>query len=512
MKEITVPKTIRRFMLALLVVVLPVAVVSMILATEYNATLFDHAPFWNDEVFHWHQGATLATAGFNGGYYSLDENVPIAAWSHFYAWGAYTYVPYAIGMWLTGYSLLTVQMTNLVIFLAGLVVLIIIAKPSEERLIWLALVVGTFIPLLNYMSSSMLQLLHLAVALMIAAGFYRLLTKTVTVRFMILFGAFLLLVGLLRPTWTIFLLPALFLYKKDFKWQTFALAFGVSVPVTLAAAYLFYTSASPFPHFRTRLFLGDATILDKARSFAEYIRISLGWMTEGDPVAMVQRYQIGVLLIALIIWGVWQWRRQEKFETWGWEWLLHGFNLFGFYVLTIMFHETLGSHDYRVMSPHLLLSLVLFAVMRRRILMTVALAMTIPFLGTLIDNYQYKEPNFDGHVQAEFNQWQSTLVESMPYKPDASNAWCNTVVLSGLYPLGIGNAGLMLAVDNGIGLTWAYDWDETGRFSMPDTYSAKWMMLTPSDVERLQDTMALTYVTDVPEGAIYINEDNACEE
>src|SRR5687768_1599248 len=99
------PKQMSYIALSAFVLLLPLLIVSAILALRFNKSLLDHAPFYNDEIYHWHQSRSFAEAGFNNGYYSLDENIPLAGFSHYYAWGAWVYVYYGLIGKIFGFSL-----------------------------------------------------------------------------------------------------------------------------------------------------------------------------------------------------------------------------------------------------------------------------------------------------------------------------------------------------------------------------------------------------------------------
>lgn len=506
-------------LLGALALLVPLIVSSVWLALQHDAHLLEHVPFWNDELYHWHQSATFAEAGFQGGYYSLNENIPLADFSHFYSWGAWAYVVYGALGRVFGWGLPSMILVNLLLFwLAGAVFLAAV-RLSRLQIALLGVVLGTFIPLLIYLPSSMLQLPNLAIALVIAAGFVQLLRSEVSGRFLWLFGGFLLLMGLLRPTWSLFLLPMFVLAAPRRNWRTVSFAAVKAVPLVLLAAAGFYLSAAPFPHFRTRLFLGTTTLLDKLQSVLAYLEQSLIWIIEEtNPIINGQRVQIVLLLVLLIGWGAWQWWRsrnpsptEEDDPAWRWEWALHIFNLAGFYAATILFHETLGGHDYRVMAPHLLLSLLLLLALRRYRLLGALLLVTALLLPAAYEEFRWKEFNVNGIAAQQYEQWQPVLAEVLQYDPDADNPWCNTLSTAAFYVTPFqGDAGLLLAVDAGIGLSWHFDWDETGRFSTPEDFRSRYLMLTDEEYAQWGAGLNLRELVRVQNGALYENLDAAC--
>src|SRR5690606_12991673 len=97
----------------------------------------------------------------------------------------------------------------------------------------------------------------------------------------------------------------------------------------------------PFPHFRTRLFLGAGTIGEKFQSVIEYLELSSVWLrTHGDAPTFAMRYHILLVLALMIGWGsvtLWQWwsgrRNADEAKPILWEVALHLFNLLGFYAI-----------------------------------------------------------------------------------------------------------------------------------------------------------------------------------
>jgi hypothetical protein len=509
-------RRILRIILATFVISLPVIVVSVWLAIRFDATLLDHAPFWNDELYHWHQSATFAEAGFNGGYYAFDDNVPIAEFSHFYAWGAWPYVLYGTIGRLFGFALHTIMLINLALFVAASIFFLMILRPNYWHLLLFGAVLATFVPLLIYLPSSMLQVLNLAIAIVFAGGFTILLHRTVSWRFLLGLSIFAAIAGLIRPTYALFLFPILVLAEEKRTLKTIFLAGLKALPLILLAVLGFYFTTAPYPLFRTLLFLGDDALLTKLGNFAAYIQQSLLWLTVGESVAIAQRLQIGLLLILLLIWGIYQWH-EKKEGAWRWELTLHLYNLLGFYVAAILFHETLGSHDYRVMSPHLFFSLLLLVAFRRRWIVGLMLTSMLMAMPAAWEQYQWKAPNFNGEVQQQWHDWEGETAV-LHYNPDAPSAWCNTVTTSAYYVLDpAGQPGMLLSIEAGMGLSWVYDWvfpdfeiEIPERYRVPQSFQARYLILTDADSDLWQDRLNLRQIGNAPNGGIYVNRDVRC--
>lgn len=510
-------RTIPYIAVSLIVIAAPVIIVSLWLAYFHDATLLDHAPFWNDELYHWHQAATFAEVGFGNGYYTLNENIPLADFSHYYAWGAWIYVYYGLIGKITGLGLSAIQFINIGTFLLASAVFIWGTRPKFEGLLWFGSVLATFIPLLNYLPSSLLQLPNLAIALLLAGAFYHLLRRKVSTGFLIALTVFCMIAGLLRPTWTMFLFPAYVLASQKRNLWTIIRALLVSVPLTLVAAAGFYLSAAPFPHFRTRIILGEGSLFDKFLSYLDYIRQSFIWMTEGHPTIIGQRLQILLLIVLVLVWGIWQWRRSRgepklvSNSEWFWETALHLFNLIAFYGTTILLHETLGGHDYRVMAPHLFFSMVLLALFQRRFLLIPMILSMVLLLPAEFDIFQQKAPNFNGIVQEQYEHWNSEFAEVLIFDPEAESPWCNTVITSIFYVTPAqGESGLVLAIEPGFGVSWYHNWDDTGEYSIPEEFNARYLIMTDVEYDEWGRSLNLQEMMPVQGGTLYENLDSAC--
>lgn len=94
------------FLARLLVSFLPALLVISILHFRYGTNIYEHVPVWNDEVGYWHQAATFAAVGFQGGYYSYNENTARATWTRFGVHGPWYPMLYGtLGRLLGGWEL-----------------------------------------------------------------------------------------------------------------------------------------------------------------------------------------------------------------------------------------------------------------------------------------------------------------------------------------------------------------------------------------------------------------------
>src|SRR5262245_18008308 len=105
------------FLLLIGVLIAPTAatIVFARLFPEPAASLSDYVPLSSDEVLFWHQIDTFRVAGFNGGYYTIDEVPPTASFTHFYTKGPVFPALYGTAARITGWQLDTGVYFNLVV-------------------------------------------------------------------------------------------------------------------------------------------------------------------------------------------------------------------------------------------------------------------------------------------------------------------------------------------------------------------------------------------------------------
>lgn len=118
---------------------------------------------------HWHQVATAIRAGLEGGYYTLCERPAPLETFHFYAWGPFPYLMYAIPGSLFGWGPYSLPVFNLTALTLALTFFCWAARLSRLQLVMLALILLTFWPGLLQYPLSMLETLHYALAVMLAA-------------------------------------------------------------------------------------------------------------------------------------------------------------------------------------------------------------------------------------------------------------------------------------------------------------------------------------------------------
>ncbi len=488
----------RNVLLGVLVAGLPLLLGAGLLWAHWQASYAELVPFWSDELYYWHQAQTWRVAAWSGGYYTVSEHLPRLAWSRFYVWGAFSPALYGA---LGGDSLQSVWRVNVSALVAGC--MLAAAGLSWRRAVMLAVLLAVSPLPLSYMPSSMQELLHVGVALGAAAGFARLLRGERWTRGLLV--AWLLAATLLRPTWGLLLLPALVLGETRPKQiaarlLAFALLFG-------AFSALFQASSAPYPHFRSQFFAQAATPLDALSALWNYVWHNVGLLFgSGTPTAFWQRAHIVGLVLVLT--GVWAWERRRGTPVLTTaEWGLHLFNLLAVYLAVLTLHEVEDGRDYRVLAPHLFFSASLLVLRGRwRVLLPLLLAFALSLPDTLQEYVEFHAPRFKANNTAtQLARWQPVIGAYLAYEAGAS-AWCNTVSASVYYIADFASeAGLLLAIPRGMGITWINPDD------VPTRFQARYLLLADWDVAAWQARLNITPMVRVRDGTVYRNLDAACD-
>jgi hypothetical protein len=496
------------------IVIVPVLIVSLLLYIKFGATFLDHTPAWNDEVYYWHQAISFAEAGFDSGYYNLNENPAPASFSKAHTWGPVPNIYYGLIMRLTRIELYMIPLINVATFSLTLALVLWVVRPTWLQLGLIASIVFTFSALLNYMPTSLVELLHQSIALGAAVGFYYLLTSRSNRTVLILLSLLLMLAGIMRPIWALLLFPMFVLASDNRSLKSITLSGIKAALLILPVVATYYAITSPYPYSRNHFIEDNTGIIARISGLLQYTISSLqGMMHSEYPLILAHRLQVLLLIALLLGWGGWLWwqsRKTGKPVTHHWEIGLHLYNLAFIYLMIIMLHNTASGEDFRSMGAHLFCSLILLALMQRKWLVGIMVALSLMLMPLLWDYYDLKIGNFNGQVRQEFYQWSAVLDGVLNYEADAPNSWCNTVSASMIY---LSNPpGLPLAINPGIGIVHIFAWEESGQYAVPEHFKARYLMFTDDDAAAYTDVSQLREIVRVPDGALYENLDSACEE
>src|SRR5205085_5830546 len=110
-----------------------------ILLIGSQANFLSFTPVWSDEIFNWHQILTFKLAGFQGGYYTINEAAAAATFTHFYTYGPWFTMIYGAIAHVTGWERITFILFNMAFVTLALVVFCRVTQLSGRQLILLGI-------------------------------------------------------------------------------------------------------------------------------------------------------------------------------------------------------------------------------------------------------------------------------------------------------------------------------------------------------------------------------------
>lgn len=450
---------IRRALPAAGCALLPVAATLLLVRHYFDQGLSDQTPIWSDEIGYWRETFTFQHVGFGGGYYTIDEQPATAAFTHFGAHGPSAAVLFGFIARLTGWAYASGPVYNLVCLGIAIAGYVWMTKPDRWQLGLTALALLSFWPMMLYIPSTMQESVHQALAIALAGLFY----------FMIkypnrrsgwavgLAAALLLIASVLRPTWSPLFLVLLLFRSPKVSVRRLVLSALAALPVVLVAFMVNRWMASPFPYF-----INDAaeaakrSIWQGVKMVGAHVRTNLRMLAHGDPLDHGLR--IGLLTIVVLSIGVLVHRMYRTWRAVGDAdrahpapardlynlSLFHLVNLGSIVVFVLVANDVFDWRGYRLLAPHVLLSMfvtipfarrrLVSAALRRRWLAPAMLTRYALFLVPVLVNVllvasfagSFKSFNTE-HFSAEARR-PSLLAEAVSYRAGA-DPWSNTVLV-----------------------------------------------------------------------------------
>ena len=503
-----------------LILLLPALSLTGMVSVYLGQRLADFHPEVSDAIMYWHQIKTFVAVGFSGGYYTVGEEMAAASFTHFYAWGPWYIAFYGLIGKGVGWTLWSPMLFDVAAVTLALLGGLLLIRPNVGRLVLVLLVLLTYWPLHLYLPRAMQEPFHYAVATVLAGIFYRLLVNEGAVPHRLLGAALIMILGaaLVRPTWALLLLPLATLVVEQrpncratrWSWFRQVLRYWPLLPAcaVVAGVFLLYQYvAAPYPDrltFDVQLLLrspvdGLQALIDfTAEQGMTYLLIV------ENPVHTLLRYQV----LGIVLWmtvlarrrldteavpgapGHLPWRRAERST--------HILNL-GLIVLLVLMLWHVGWPEYRIVAPHLLLSLLLLAACGRgwvvAVMVLAGLLLTPSFLAAYKDRETRQFTDAEARIDAFAAQTAGTLVYQAHGDP-----WCNTILL----PVQTAFLPESLAIPAGIGIS--FDFDITSRRELKSRY----VIVDDESRETLTEAFDLQFASATAIGDLYRNTGISC--
>lgn len=448
-------------------------------------------PIYSDEVAYWLQGRAWYAAKLGAGYFSLNERIAPLSWSHYGSHGVFVAMVYGI---VDASRFDRIVVTNTVVFAVCGVAAALIARWSWREAVASLTILSLFPFVITMMPASMQEILHAGVAMVLAAGFVRLLAGDVAVRVWVILG--IMLAMLLRPTWGILLIPAFVLYTPGMAWHLRGARMLIAGGVMLAMTILMGATAAPYPTLRSGYYADLTGVSDLFGRMWEYTLYNVGAIMRPTRVVFTMQRVLAVLLVmgVTISWTFGNNTSSRPMIATN-ELLLHLVNIVGMYVAMLLLYEFIDGRDFRVVGAHLLFSVMLLILRQQWLLFYAVCAWSILTLPSTWQHYQsVHTPRF------AITRTIPPLSHHLTYEAQHPS-WCNTVEVSIDYVGGMNE--VLLDIPPGFGLTVL-----TGV--PPDTLHAKYLVLVDDQHATLNETMTLTRLMPVRNGALYRNENSGC--
>ena len=511
-----------RFSLIGLILLLPALSLTCLASVYLGQSLANFHPDISDAIMYWHQIKTFVAVGFSGGYYTVGEEAAPASFTHFYTWGPWYIALYGLIGKAVGWTLWSPMLFDVAAVTLALLGAVLLIRPNSRQLALVLLVLLTYWPLHLHLPRAMQEPFHYAVAILLAGIFYRLLVREGAVPHWLLGAALVTIVGagLVRPTWAVLLLPLVTIvvekrpygramrgsrFRQVFCGWPFLMACAVIAGIFLLSRYV----AAPFPH----RVMSDVDLLLRSPidGLQNLVAISTAqgmtflWPDIVNPLWTLLRYQtLGIVLWMTVL----AFRRRGNDAGPGapgrppWRWAercTHILNLSLIVLLVLMLWRVGGEGDYRVVAPHLLLSLLLLAACGRTRVVAVAVLAGLLVTPSFLADYTVLATRQFTDEQARIDAFAAQTAGTLVYQAQ-DDPWCNTILL----PVRTAFLPESLAIPAGIGIS--FDFDITSRSELKSRY----VMVDDESRGSLTEAFDLQFASTTAIGDLYRNVGMSC--
>ena len=504
-----------------LILLLPALSLTGLASVYLGQSLANFHPADSDAIMYWHQIKTFVAVGFSGGYYTVGEEAAAASFTHFYAWGPWYIALYGLIGKVVGWTLWSPMLFDAAAVTLALLGGLLLMRPSSRQLVLVLLVLLTYWPLHLFLPGAMQEPFHYAVAILLAGIFSRLLMQEGAVPHWLLGAALVLILGagLVRPTWAVLLLPLVTIvvekrphgratrgsrFRQVFCGWPFLTACAVVAGIFLLSRYV----AAPFPN----RFVSDVDLLLRSPIDGLQNLVAIGtaqgmtylWPDGEHPLWTLLRYQA----LGIVLWMTLLAFRRRGIDAgpgapgrppWRWaERCTHILNL-SLIVLLVLILWRMGWTDYRVIAPHLLLSLLLLTACGRGRVVAVAVLAGILVTPSFLAEYKDRTPRKFTDVQAHIDAFAAQTAGTLVYQAQG-DSWCNTILL----PLQTAFLPESLAIPAGIGIS--FDFDDSSRSELKSRY----VMVNDESRESMTEAFDLQFAATTAVGDLYRNAGISC--
>jgi hypothetical protein len=167
-----------------------------------------------------------------------------------------------------------------------------------------------------------------------------------------------------------------------------------------------------------------------------------------ERTVFLQYLLLTLVFGGMLIWGRWRNQPERIREAW-----FHLGTLVSMFVTVYLAYDTFDMRGFRTLSPHLLTSLIVLALMGRGRLVALCAAISLMAAPVALGTYTdwVEERLLTEERQTILDEHGQNLQSVLTYDPDAPSPWCNTVVYNAFFQIIIPSP--VLAVPPGFGVT-----------------------------------------------------------
>lgn len=499
-----------RISLSTFILLLPALAIFSLVQIHSGYQLQDYHPNWTDEKYYWHQILTFKEYGFDGGYYTTLEIPSKLAFSRYYTKGPVFPAIYGIFSRFTGWQENSGVLLNLIFVSFSLAIFLYTTRPDTKQLLLIAGAIISFWPLLLFLDRINQEPIMNAVAILSAALFYIVLIRhgNLALPTKAVFVVFLFFTALIRGgTWSALLFPLFVISAPDKRLHRLIIDTAAGAAAVAMSFWSFAQVLSPTSNFGSSL----PTSRIGLQNTVEKIGANLWNFNRGLPIWILQRYQITFLSIAALgSIGKAVWKHKNPLnhilvdqDRWFWEAVFHLINLGGILLANTILYDMFDWRDYRILGPHLLLSLFLLIAFKRYWLAIVIIIANLAFIGPALNAWDELSRNSYIYSQEDITEFRQQLSPHIIFDPKAESGWCNTLLLS--------NVNLVFDVDftavpAGIGVS--HTGTEFARLNLPP--KSKYVFMTDEEYEIYRDQLSFRLLAETKIGSLYLNLDANC--
>lgn len=491
------------FLLAILAIVSPLIITIALTKILFQSDLAHYGLLWNDEIQYWLEINGFQLIGTNTGYFSVEELISSAEFSHFGTHGPV--YPMFMGMLakIFGWSLISGPIYNLAFIMIGVSSFLLLARPNLKKVIYLLIYMLVLFPVLSYIPSTMQESLNQAFAFAIGGVMVVVSSKKQPSRWLMILGFFLIFfASLIRVTWSLLFFPFFWGISSGgtYKQKFVPLAAAAGMVFLSFGLYSYWTSSFPDAFLYKALNVSPLNGLNVVIEVLKNIRNNLvNFFSFAEPANILEIFQRYLILFTLFISALLVFKKKYQF-------IVPLFILGLETIITIVAYDVLAFRDFRTLSPFLIIS-VLFMIEYSnirivRIPLWIILAVSLAFYPAFLKSYQ-TELHLDHYVDTRYFPPDNELSRMFDHLPFDENEdpWCNSMLTTDIF------SREMLALAPGIGVNLLRDPE---RMTLP--VKSHYLFIHPKYITTLGLDGKLVYVGSWDERSLYWQTEDTCRE